>query len=102
MACADLPLEIAQNNLTHCYYLGLHCRTDGEVRVAAEEAPSDESYQCPLCQTLCHCTPLGEGGTLRPLPFWNGPKMPTRSRKYRDGSGSISRTADYEPASGVN
>jgi hypothetical protein len=71
MACSALPLEIAQNNLTHCYYVTVHCRKDGEIRVAAEEAPSDETYLCPLCQTLCHCTPLGEGGTLRPLPFWN-------------------------------
>jgi hypothetical protein len=71
MFCSDLPLEIVQNNLTHCYYLALHCRTDGEVCVAAAEAPSGERYRCPLCQTLCHCTPLGEGGTLRPLHFWN-------------------------------
>jgi hypothetical protein len=45
MACSALPLEIAQNNLTHCYYLALHCRKDGEIRVAAEEAPSDETYR---------------------------------------------------------
>jgi hypothetical protein len=70
MACAALPLEIAENNLTHCYYLAVHCRVDGEIRVATEEAPSGECYRCPVCQTLCHWCFLGEGGTLRVLPFW--------------------------------
>jgi hypothetical protein len=71
MACSALPSEIAQNDLTHCYYLAVHCRTHGEIRVATEEQPVDECYACPLCQALCYSTLLGEGGTLRELPFWN-------------------------------
>jgi hypothetical protein len=47
MACSTLPLEIAENNLTHCYYFAVHCRKDGEIRVAAGEAPSDECCRCP-------------------------------------------------------
>ncbi len=74
MACSALPLEIAENNLTRCYYIALHCRQCGEIRVATEEAPSDDRYRCPLCQALCHSCLLGEGGTLRPLPFWDRPQ----------------------------
>src|SRR5690348_5539307 len=71
MACSALPLEIAHNDLTHCFYLAVHCRTHGEIRVATEEPPAGECYACPLCQALCYSTLLGEGGTLRDLPFWN-------------------------------
>jgi len=71
MACSALPLQIAENNLTHCHYVSLHCRKDGEIRIALQEAPASESYHCPLCQAPCYWIPLGEGGTLRPLPFWN-------------------------------
>jgi hypothetical protein len=71
MACSALPSEIAQNDLTHCYYLAVHCRAHGEIRVAIEELPADECYACPFCQAICYSTLLGKGGTLRPLPFWN-------------------------------
>ena len=50
MACSALPLEIAENDLTHCYYLAVHCRKDGEIRVATEEVPSGDCYRCPVCQ----------------------------------------------------
>jgi hypothetical protein len=74
MACSALPLQIAANNLRHCYYLALRCLKDGEIRVAAEESPSDECYLCPLCQEPCCFVPLGEGGTSRPLPFFGRPQ----------------------------
>jgi hypothetical protein len=38
------------------------------------QATASESYHCPLCQANCHWTPLGEGGTSRPLPFWSRPQ----------------------------
>ena len=50
MACSALPLQIAENNMTHCHYVSLHGRTDGEIRIALEELPASESYRCPLCQ----------------------------------------------------
>src|SRR5437899_6867717 len=47
---------------------------DGDIRVATEEAPSHERYPCPLCRALCHSCLLGEGGTVRALPFWSRPQ----------------------------
>src|SRR5258708_26353091 len=74
MACSALPLQIAENNLTHCHYVSLHCRKDGEIRIALEEPPADECYCCPLCQANCRWTPLAEGGTRRALPFFGRPQ----------------------------
>lgn len=71
MACSALPLEIAQHKLIPCHYFKILCRKDGEIRVGAADALSGDSYQCPICHTLCYSSPLGEGGTLRPMPFWN-------------------------------
>jgi hypothetical protein len=43
----------------------------GEIRLAVEGAPSDELFPCPVCGSPCLFTLLGEGGTHRPLPFWD-------------------------------
>ena len=72
MACSALPLEIAQNNLTHCFYVAVHCKQHGEIRIATEAAPSGERYCCPVCQAPCQSSVLGEGGTHRALPFFGG------------------------------
>jgi hypothetical protein len=34
MACSTLPLEIARNHLTRCYYVALCCGQHGEIRAA--------------------------------------------------------------------
>jgi len=68
MTCAALPLEIARNELTHCFYLALRCRQHAEVPVALPAEPIGQSCRCPICNTLCEY--LGEGGTQRQLPFW--------------------------------
>ena len=70
MSCSALPLEIAENGLTHCYYLALHCRNCGDFRIGTDQEPSDH-YPCPVCQRLSEAALLGEGGTLRALPFWD-------------------------------
>jgi len=72
--CRARAALYAENNLTHCYYFSVHCRKDGDIRVATEEAPSHERYPCPLCRALCHSCLLGEGGTVRALPFWSRPQ----------------------------
>lgn len=69
MPCSTLPLEIAENALTHCYYVAIHCRQHGEIRITTYQEPGN-LYPCPICQARCHTVLLGEGGTLRPLPFW--------------------------------
>ena len=71
MACSALPLEIAEHHLVHCYYFKIFCRTDGEVRIGAAQAPSWDSYRFPICHALCFSSPLGEGGTLKSMPFWD-------------------------------
>ncbi len=70
MPCSTLPLQITANGLTHCYYLAIHCREHGEIRIGTDQGPAD-LYACPLCQRLSETVLLGEGGTLRPLPFWD-------------------------------
>jgi hypothetical protein len=72
MACSALPLEIESHQLTHCYYLSLHCGQHGDIRIAVENAPACALYPCPLCEAPCYCYILGRGGTARgPLPFWD-------------------------------
>src|SRR5262249_23467327 len=71
MACSALALEIARNNLTPCYYLSVRCRRCGELRVGLEEIPTERFHRCPLCNQVCEYTVLGEGGTVRSLPFWD-------------------------------
>lgn len=70
MSSSTLPLEIAENGLTHCYYLSLHCRNCGDFRIGTDQNPAD-LYACPVCRRLSETVTLGEGGTLRPLPFWD-------------------------------
>ena len=69
MSCSILPLEIAEHGLTHCYYLALHCRHCGGFRIGTDQESS--RYPCPVCQLPSQTILLGEGGTLRPLPFWD-------------------------------
>jgi hypothetical protein len=38
-----------------------------EIRLAVEEASSDEGFACPVCSSPCQYTLLGEGGTHRSL-----------------------------------
>ncbi len=70
MSCSTLPLEIAEHGLTHCYYLTVHCRQHGEIRIGTDQEPSDH-YPCPVCGKRSPAVLLGEGGTLRSLPFWS-------------------------------
>jgi hypothetical protein len=90
MAGSALPLQIAENNLTHCHYVSLHYRKDGEMRIALEETPASESCRCPLCQSNCRWTPLGEGGARRAPPLFGRPQSaPTPSLKQSADSGRI-------------
>jgi hypothetical protein len=63
-------LEITENGLTPVYYLSVHCRHCGDFRIGTNQEPSD-LYPCPICQRSCEAVLLGEGGTVRPLPFWD-------------------------------
>jgi hypothetical protein len=67
---AALPLEIAQNNLTPCYYIVLHCSRHGDIREAVADQPVEPQHECPVCQAHCDYTFLARGGTVKPLPFW--------------------------------
>jgi hypothetical protein len=71
MACPTLPLEIASNHLTSCYYVALGCPQHGEIRAEMQEAPADRFHPCPVCHLDCEYTLLGRGGTQRPVPFWD-------------------------------
>ena len=70
MACSTLPLEIAGNHLTRCYYIALCCRQHGEIRAAIQHLPVDRFHPCPVCHGGCEYTLLGRGGTQRTIPFW--------------------------------
>jgi hypothetical protein len=86
----------SQNNLIHCYYVALHCRKDGEIRVAAAEAPSDECYRCPLPDALplysarggrhAPTTPLLESDPRRPLVRRSIAKALARSQEQPTAS----------------
>ena len=52
MACPTLPLEIASNHLTSCYYVALGCPQHGEIRAEMQEAPADRFHPCPVCHLL--------------------------------------------------
>ena len=69
MTCAALPLEIARNQLTHCFYVALRCRQHGEVRAALPAEPIGQRCRSPICNALSEYSYLGEGGTQRQLPF---------------------------------
>jgi hypothetical protein len=71
MASAALALKIKANHLRLCYYLVIYGKCHGEIRLAVEEAPSDELFPCPVCGKPSSYTLLGEGGTHRSLPFWD-------------------------------
>jgi hypothetical protein len=71
MASAALTLEVKANHLRHRYYLVIYGKCHGEIRLAVEGAPSDELFPCPVCGSPCLFTLLSEGGTHRPLPFWD-------------------------------
>ena len=70
VSCSGLELAITEHGLTHCYYLAIHCRHCGDSRIGTHQEPVG-LYPCPVCQRSCETTLLGEGGTLRPLPFWD-------------------------------
>ena len=70
MASTALPLELERNRLRHCFYLAIHCRKHGEIRAVLEELPQDRLLPCPRCHQASEYILLGEGGTLRDLPFW--------------------------------
>jgi hypothetical protein len=71
MECSTLPLEIASNHLTSCYYVALCCPQHGEIRAAMREAPVDRFHPCPVCGLRVHtpgsrrdskiCSVLGRG-----------------------------------------
>jgi hypothetical protein len=81
MACSALPLEIAEKDLTHCYYLAVHCRKDGEIRVATEGAIW-RMLPVSRLPALCHSSLLGEGGTIRELPFWASSEKKASKRAH--------------------
>jgi hypothetical protein len=98
--CSALSRQIAdkisEHGLTPCHYVSLHCRKDGDIRIALEETPASESYRCPLCQAPCRWTSLGEGGTRRLLPFFGRPQsaysfQETERRFWQDLKDSRSR-----------
>ncbi len=57
-----------------CFFLELHCREHGDVRMIVGEGDvpgtSYRSYCCPICGALCACALLGSGETTRVLPVW--------------------------------
>jgi hypothetical protein len=72
MACSELSVEITENNLTPCSYLELLCFNCGKIRLATEGEPSGRQQSCPICSTPAYeYRQIGQGGTLRPLPYWN-------------------------------
>jgi hypothetical protein len=70
MSCAALSLELERHSLTLCYYVYLSCPNCGELRAAIEEIPTDRFLPCPSCRQKVEYKVLAEGGTARPLPFW--------------------------------
>jgi len=70
MSCSTLSFELTRNRLSHVYYLHLYCDDHGMMRVAASELPTKRFHPCPLCHADCAYRFLGEGGTQRPLPFF--------------------------------
>jgi hypothetical protein len=74
MASSALSVEIAENHLTPCFYLAVHCREHGEIRIGLAHEPAGQRYACPICLARCDYTLLGAGGTLRALPFWDRPQ----------------------------
>jgi len=69
LSCSGLELAITEQGLTHCYYLAIHCPDCGDSRIGTDQ--DARCYPCPVCQRLSEAILLGEGGTLRPLPFWD-------------------------------
>jgi len=66
-AALALPLELLRNWLTH--------------GCAVRYARSGRRYPCPLCEGLCECACIGEGGTQRALLFWDEIQPPLNLRK---------------------
>ena len=70
MSSAVLREIIRANGLTHCFHVELHCQLHGYIRIAVKHPAPGHRSRCPICDALCECTLQGEGGTRRPLPFW--------------------------------
>src|SRR5690348_15390014 len=74
MVGSELSTQIGEHRLTHCFYIAVHCREHGEVRIGTQHKPATRRHPCPMCSARCEYSVLGEGGTLRPLPFWDRPQ----------------------------
>jgi len=94
MACSALPLETAEKDLTHCYYLAVHCRKDGEIRVATEGAIW-RMLPVSRLPALCHSSLLGEGGTLRSSRFERPRKRKRQSLLIDTSLDSIPKCKSY-------
>lgn len=71
MHCAELPQEIERHSLVPCYYFALGCPNCGNLRAALPKNPKTVVISCPACGDDAEIlNPLGEGGTVRALPFW--------------------------------
>jgi len=61
---------VVNNSLTRCYYLHITCFACGELRAAVSEIPTTRFFACPRCQGEAEYRIMGQGGTLKALPFW--------------------------------
>ena len=65
----ELSAVPERNSLNRCFYLHLTCLGCGELPCAVREIPESRFFPCASCQGEAEYRIMGEGGTLRALPF---------------------------------